>query len=335
MRSDKAEMESQAATWAELMNRPVQDARAAAEFDRWISADPRHVESYAEMAALWQSSGLDAALRLSAANRPRARNDNDCRGYRQTQENGDSAHGATVARTLILPRQAVVFASWILPLLFAIPVVLGILAPEQSYTAARGENRAIVLADGSNLHLSGGSRLSVRMTPWAREVRMETGEAYFDVAHERFRSFSVDAGSASITVLGTAFDVDMMAEGTREVRVYRGFVKVEARGTRWRLPAGSGLSVSKDGVQRFDNVQGARPGWIDGWFDAQDTALARLLDRINRTSDRPVVLADPMLGALRVTGRFRTGETRELLKTLAAVHDLRWEEESSRYILSR
>ena len=334
MRSDKAEIESQAATWAELMNRPVQDARAAAEFDRWILADPRHVESYAEMAALWQSGGLDATLRLLAANCPHAPNDNDQRGYRWTPGDSDAARGA-VARMLTLPQRAAILASAIVVLLLAVPVVQGILAPERSYAAARGADRAIVLADGSKLHLSGGSRLSVRMTPWSRNVRMEAGEAYFDVAHERVRSFSVDAGSASITVLGTAFDVDMMAEGTREIRVYRGLVKVEAGGTRWRLPAGSGLSVSKDGVQRFNNVQGVRPGWIDGWFDAQDTALARLVDRINRTSDRPVVLADPTLGALRVTGRFRTGETRELLETLAAVHDLQWEEESSRYVLSR
>lgn len=335
MRSDEAEIESQAATWAELMNRPLQDARAAAEFDRWISADPRHVESYAEMVALWQSDGLDAALRLSAANGPRARNDNDQQGYRWTPGNSGAAHGAVAARTLPLWQRAAILASSILLLLLAIPVVQGILAPERSYAAARDANRMIVLADGSKLHLSGGSRLSVRMTPWSRNVRMEAGEAYFDVAHERFRSFSVDVGNASIAVLGTAFDVDMMAEGTREVRVYRGLVKVEAGGTGWRLPAGSGLSVSKDGVQRLNNVLGARPAWIDGWFDAQDTTLARLADRINRTSDRPVVLADPALGALRITGRFRMNETRELLETLAAVHDLRWEEESTRYILSR
>lgn len=333
-RSDKAEIERQAATWAELMNRPVQDARAAAAFDHWIAADPRHVESYAEIAALWQSGGLDAALRLTAAKCPRARNDNDHPRHRQTQGNGGAAHGTAFARALSFPRQVVILASSIL-LLFAIPVVQGVLTPERSYAAARGADRAIVLADGSKLHLSGGSRLTVRMTPWSRNVRMEAGEAYFDVAHERFRSFSVDADSASIAVLGTAFDIDMMAEGTREVRVYRGLVKVEAGGMRWRLPAGSGLNVSKDGVQRFDNVQGERPGWIDGWFDAQDTALARLVDRINRTADRPVVLAEPTLGALRVTGRFRMGETRELLETLAAVHDLRWEEESSRYVLSR
>lgn len=335
MRGDKTEIDLQAAAWAEVMDRPLQDARAAADFDRWIAADPRHLQSYAEMTALWRSGGLDTALRLSAANYPHARNDNHHGKHRRTTENGDPTQGAATARTHRLGRRTVILLSSVFLSLLAIPVAHGLFASEHVYTAPRDSDRAVLLADGSTLHLDEGARLSVRMTPWSRHVRMQTGQAYFNVAHERLRSFSVDAGGTSISVLGTAFDVDMLTGDAREVRVYRGQVSVAAGGTSWRLPAGSGLSVSDDGVQRFDNVQGERPGWIDGWFDAQDTALARLVDRISRSADRPVRLADPSLGALRVTGRFRLGDTRELLETLAAIHDLRLTEDASQYILSR
>jgi len=62
-------------------------------------------------------------------------------------------------------------------------------------------------------------------------LRVASGEARFDVAHQKGRQFHVVAGQVRVTVIGTRFTVSNTAGGVR-VRVERGHVRVD-----W--PAGS------------------------------------------------------------------------------------------------
>jgi transmembrane sensor len=48
-----------------------------------------------------------------------------------------------------------------------------------------------------------------------------------------------------------------------------------------------------------------------------------------------VVLSDAALGELLVTGRFQTDRPSEVLEAVAAIHDLHWQDEGTRYVLSR
>ena len=79
---------------------------------------------------------------------------------------------------------------------------------------ATGESRTVTLADGSQVNLSGGSAIGVDITSEERRVRLLSGEAFFDVAHDAARPFTVEAGEARIVVLGTAFDVALDPSAT-------------------------------------------------------------------------------------------------------------------------
>ncbi|MED5547009.1 MAG: FecR domain-containing protein [Pseudomonadota bacterium] len=319
MASERAEIESAAALWLERMRGPVQDSAVAARFDAWIAEDPRHVESYARMASLWQSEGL-----ARAACATRAGNDNG--GEHEDAEGGPRARAY---------RRWFGLVAGLASLAAAVPLAQGLFAPTHTYEAPWGTTREIALSDGSHIQLSGGSRLSVRLTPWSREADLEKGEAFFDVAHEALRGFAVEAEGARVEVLGTAFDIDVLAGGRREVRVYRGLVEVAGASGAWRLPAGTGLILDGAHVRSLEGIGGDRPGWLDGWFDAQDTRLDRLVERLNRTSRIPVVLDDPQLGELRVTGRFEMDSPQEIVETLAAIHDLSWSREEGHYRIGR
>ena len=323
---DTTDLDSQAASWVEKMSRPVLDSEAAAEFDLWIGQDPRHLESYARLASVWQSDGLVRALEAGVPH-----NDND-EGQDPLPDFAEkAAHGAFAS----LKRVSQLVAIALVVIAPAAFIAKGALAPVTEYAAPRGEDRIVDLADGSRLHLSGGTELSVRITPWARTVTITRGETYFDVAHETLRSFTVDTGSASVAVLGTAFDINLRDDGEREVRVYRGLVNVKAGNGEWRVPAGVGVAIAGSHMRSLDDVEGDTPGWIDGWFDAQDTALDDLVEQVNRSSDRPIVLADPGLGALQVSGRFQLDRPRELLDMLGAIHGLRWEDKGEQLLVSR
>lgn len=314
-------IDREAAQWVDRMNRPLHDAEVAAEFDRWIMQDPRHVESYARFQALWQSGGLQNALDAAAA------------GELDPADAEDTEVPNWAAQAW---RQFAGFAA--VALCFVVLVSFGAraLVTEADYAAARGATREVLLPDGSRVRMSGGARMSVRLTPWSREVALQSGEVFFDVAHEKLRTFSVNTGTSSVTVLGTAFDIDMVDRETRVVRVYRGLVSVDAgAGRQWRLPAGNGIEVGGGRVRSLGDVRGDHPGWIDGWFDADDTSVQRLVQRMNRGSDLPVVLDDPALGTLPVTGRFQISQPEMVLEALAAIHDLHWRREKARYVLSR
>lgn len=317
---DRQTIDWQAAQWLDRMNRPVLDSATAADFDRWILKDPRHVESYARMSALWQSEGLAGAL-AGDSPLPRACNDD-------AREDDAPARG----------RWARVAQAGAAACLLLLACILGprLLVAESALATGHGETRTVSLADGSTVRMDGETRIAVRLTPWSRHVALERGEAFFDVAHERVRGFTVDAGGASVSVLGTAFDIDRVDADTRVIQVYRGLVSVDAgAGRQWRLPAGSGLELAGERVRSLRGMTGDRPGWTEGWYEANDTPVAQLVQRLNRMSPRPIVLADPALGELLVTGRFQTGDPQGVLDAVAAIHDLNWREADGRYVLER
>ncbi|MBU0554434.1 MAG: FecR domain-containing protein [Alphaproteobacteria bacterium] len=340
MASETTDIDGQAAFWIEQMSRPVQDSAIAAAFDRWILEDPSHVESYARLLALWQSNGIKSALESCETfngnhdGDPRQRGDSGKTDARRHFGSWSGRPGLAWAKAL-RPRHLMVLTAVALTLALAVPVTQGLLAPDIAYAAQDGRNRMLDLADGSQIHLRGGSSLSVRLTPWSRTVTLASGEAYFDVAHDRFRRFTVTVGDATVGVLGTAFNVHLTRDGGREVQVYRGLVSVETELGQQRLRAGEGLALSGTGMQMLDVAGTVRPDWIDGWIDAQNTSLAQLVERMNHMADRQVKFADPALGTLRVTGQFRPNEPQEMLEAVAAIHGLSWRDENGTYLLSR
>lgn len=313
----------QAAQWVERMSRPVLDSDAATDFDRWILKDPRHVESYARLAALWQSGMLEAALDDRA---PPLHPSND-------DEAGPQPESGRSRRPWLRAVPAAVALCMIAVTGMAAPRLL---VERSTFATGHGQSRTIALRDGSTVRLDAETRIEVRITPWSREVTLEQGEAFFDVAHERFRPFAVDTGGMQVSVLGTAFDVDRIDADTRVIQVYRGLVSVDAGvGRQWRLPAGSGLELTGEKVRSLTLGAGEHPDWMDGWLEANEMSVSQLLQKLNRISRHPVELADPALGELLVTGRFPTDDPEAVLDAIAAIHDLDWRNAGDRYILKR
>jgi transmembrane sensor len=125
--------------------------------------------------------------------------------------------------------------------------------------AASAMDGAVRLRDGSiALPLEAGSTLAlVREAPERVELSLGRGRARFDVVPKPERAFLVSAGDVTVTVLGTAFTVERVADRVG-VTVERGTVRVDWKvGTRllrkgesgWFPPLlveGAPAAVSKD-----------------------------------------------------------------------------------------
>lgn len=115
----------------------------------------------------------------------------------------------------------------------------------QHFATGIGEQRVIRLDDGSLANLNTGTRIEVRMSAKARDIRLIEGEALFKVHRDPARPFRVHAQDVVIQALGTQFNVYRRTTGTT-VSVLEGRVEVIAAKSRTAHPDNAaGSTVSK------------------------------------------------------------------------------------------
>ncbi|GGC23615.1 anti-sigma factor [Parapedobacter defluvii] len=130
--------------------------------------------------------------------------------------------------------------------------------------------KKLVLPDGSMIHVNANSaiRIPERMEDDKREVLLDEGEAYFEVAQEPKRPFVVRMADLQVEVLGTAFNVKSYhALEDITVAVTDGKVRVRDTTRILRdLAANEGLVYHKLlGEVRSTGVAYANAnGWISG-----------------------------------------------------------------------
>jgi transmembrane sensor len=178
---------------------------------------------------------------------------------------------------------------------------------------AVGEIRSVSLSDGSRVILNTSTRLRVRMTPEARRVEFEQGEAFFDVRREPERPFLVSTVNGDVRVLGTQFNVRRTGQLV-EVTVETGRVEVCLRAPEWgpasaiQLGARQRLAFAAGG-ERAAPVAQAAPARIASWRSGdvifRQDALISVLNELGRYTTKRVVLEDARLANVSVTGVFR------------------------------
>ena len=92
-----------------------------------------------------------------------------------------------------------------------------------------GQKSTLHLSDGTIIKLNSGSKISYprQFKDGLREVRLE-GEAFFEVAKDKKRPFTVLTGDVTTTVLGTSFNIKAV-ENTDQIQVAVVTGKVEVK----------------------------------------------------------------------------------------------------------
>ncbi|MGM9477811.1 FecR family protein [Pedobacter sp. GSP4] len=99
-----------------------------------------------------------------------------------------------------------------------------------SFATKGGERKKIMLQDGTSVLLNAKSTLTLSkgFNDKCREVTL-TGEAFFDVTHDKNKPFKVHTADFNVNVLGTAFNVKAYPdEITSEATLIRGLITMEA-----------------------------------------------------------------------------------------------------------
>ena len=211
------------------------------------------------------------------------------------------------------------------------------------YATRIGEQRDVLLPDGSRVTLNTNTSLTVRYSKSRRYIELTRGEALFSVKHDSQWPFDVTAGGILTRALGTEFNVDLRQSNVT-VSVLEGAVqvaapnKVVADASHGRSSAAAiggelqaGLSTVAPALAKGEAVE-IRSGdrqviaekadlqRIDAWrmrrLEFSNTPLRVAVEEFNRYSRTRVVIGSPELETVRVSGVFQIGDTDGFLYSL-------------------
>lgn len=303
-----------AAQWFVRLRTHTVTPRLDAKFRRWLASDPANEIEYERQELAWELAGelgkdKEIGALLADADRAVA-----------AQPRRHTSHYVLAWSAAA----SVAFAA------VGIAVYLRSSIEQSVYVTDVGEQRAIVLPDQSRMVMNTATRARVVYKRGMRIVELEHGEATFSVMRDEERPFEVRAAQGMARALGTEFNVFSSAQGVT-VSVLSGKVQVTAPDSAGSTAAGRS-AVLLHGQQVVYDAKHLSPihqadtarinAWRSGRVAFENVALEDALGEFNRYGRTPIVLGDPSLAGLRVSGVFRIGETGALLRALDTAFDI-------------
>lgn len=206
--------------------------------------------------------------------------------------------------------------------------------------AAEQGTEVVELSDGSVVTLNAGSTFRYDLDdPHERKVILE-GEAFFEVAKDSSRPFTIEAGAAIVQVLGTSFNVNAYDKnGVVEVTVATGLVAMSAKN---RLENQIILNPGNSGIydktaHRLELVSKADPNaiaWKTREIVFSETPLDEVIKVISHVYQAEIQLADASLAPCPITVSFRDQELGAVLRVITNTLDLQLERKGGAVVLS-
>jgi ferric-dicitrate binding protein FerR (iron transport regulator) len=200
-----------------------------------------------------------------------------------------------------------------------------------------GEHRIMVLPDNTKVTLNAGSRLQVSETFGINDRNVYlTGEAFFDVAHNKALPFIVHVAKYKIKAVGTKFNVKAYSNDRfSETSLLEGKVEI-------LLPNGSSDVVYKtlqvnqkfvlntaDSLVRKapvktevlplsydDNHQNVETAWVDDLLIFEDQPLSQIKNILERRYKVTIAIASDSVASYHYTATFQHEDIDEVLKAL-------------------
>lgn len=314
--SRQREIEGQALDWLIRKEEPGWTATEEAALDAWLS------EAMAHKAAFWRAEyGWGEADRIGSL------------GPRDEEDQ-------VSARPAVRWWPILVAAS----LVAAVGIGSFALAPKQveraRYETPIGGHRMVPLADGSKVELNTATTIRTAMADDAREIWLDSGEAFFEVAHRNGQPFVVHAGKQTVTVLGTKFSV-RRDRGRVSVNVLEGRVRVDnGNGSSggaiitagdFAVTRGSSTLIASKSEARVESAL----AWRDGMLNFDQAPLSEVVAEFNRYNRKPIVLGDPETGRITIGGTFRASNVDAFVRLLRDAYGLKVEENTQQVKIFR
>lgn len=283
----------EAIDWLVLLRSGSVSAETRREFDHWLQQDNTHQTAFAEAEALWGSAA---------------------KVLKETQTVNVPPQRLNASRKIKPIRRS----SWNLGLATAASLLLGVWMTWSSladwmlsdYSTIVGEQKEVVLSDGSSVFLNTDTAISLDLSRELRRVELLKGQAEFRVAKDAARPFEVVAENTTVRALGTVFEVFEQTSGAVDVTVSEHAVSVSLPGKSGvepvRVEESERLHYAGHGeLKRAEPVNLNRiNAWQRGKLIFRDQPLIEVVAELNRYSKAKIVLKGGDIEQLRVSGVF-------------------------------
>ncbi len=195
-------------------------------------------------------------------------------------------------------------------------------------TVPRNKEFSLCLSDGTQVWLNSESTLiyPVHFGTESREVQV-IGEAYFEVAHDATRRFTVHTDTVSVQVYGTAFNLSAYADDAAiETTLISGSVEVQSRQQQIRLEPGEQARIgrSQPTVEVRQVAAEDAAAWTRGLFAFNDESVASICRKLSRWYDIEIIPTGVDAEQVRYTGVVKRYETfGEMLRLLERTKQIR------------
>jgi transmembrane sensor len=319
----------EAAAWWRRAQSGNPDEIAALEV--WLEADSAHQEAFAYIRSTWESfdetptSPDMLRFRASVLNKAEM-------GWRRRM-----TPVSTTRRVVIGSAAAAVAAA------VAIPVTLWFgNHRRQTITTGIGEQHVAQLDDGTRVTLDANSRVNVNFNRNVRNVTVEAGRAYFDVAKDPGRPFIVRAMDYTVTAVGTAFTVEVRKKKVA-VTLFEGRIDVAKRDEVSRQAAvlkevtPSQQVVMREDIQAPPQYRAVNEreelAWRDSELFFNEEPLSEVVDRMNDYSPTKISV-EGNVGQIKVSGMYIAGQTDAFVDALEKFYPVKAGVSQNRVVIS-
>ncbi len=345
-------LREQAAAW--YIEQPLDERRYAA-FLEWLRSSPRHVSEYLAIARM--HGDLEAAASLDTLPLDelleQARREPAVVPLR-----GEASPPHVVTSPAVPHRRRASYRAvgWAAAGLLALTAAWGLVdrwnpagsgrvAGGQDYAAGSDGVRSFELSDGTRVQLNRDSAIRVNYDDRLRRIAVLRGDALFDVGKDPQRPLLVSVGGHVLQDVGTVFEVQRAANDDI-LTVISGRVRVwdrAATAALERAPAalpGAALADLAGGEQiclvggAVSDVRQVAPAQATAWLPDdirfERATVAEVARRFNAYTATPLVVEDPRIAGLRISGVFHARNPQAFLAYLASLPDVAVQQEGSR-----
>ncbi|HEX8022247.1 FecR family protein [Mucilaginibacter sp.] len=151
----------------------------------------------------------------------------------------------------------------------------------------RGGQYHLILADGTNVWLNAASSIKFPVAFNGNERKVQiTGEAYFEVAHDKTKPFRVESDGQTVEVLGTHFNVNTYAdENDIKTTLLEGSVKIKAGNKSYLLKPGEQSHLKNGDISITQADMDEALAWKNGVFHFNDAGIESVMKQISRWYD--------------------------------------------------
>jgi transmembrane sensor len=191
------------------------------------------------------------------------------------------------------------------------------------------------LPDGSELTLNKNSQISyARNFKNHRNIKLKTGDVFFDVAKDKSKPFIIDIEGVAVEVVGTSFNIKHFERET-EVNVESGVVKITSGKNQIKLYKGEKIILNSktDNLVKQAVTDQLYNYYKTNLFIANDTPLWKLISAMNEAYGSSITL-DSKIKDLTINTTLKQGSLEMNLQIICETLGLKQSHNGSEILLS-